>query len=76
MNTYRVTWTIDVDANSAEGAAIEALKIHRDPESEATVFDVQKYNREDGWVNLMGASKRIDVADLDLAKYDDGEDAP
>lgn len=38
--TYRVIWMIDVDAKSPQDAALEALKIQRDPESTATSFDV------------------------------------
>lgn len=41
MKTYRVTWEIDIDANSEREAAQAALKIQRDKESAATVFDVQ-----------------------------------
>ena len=37
---YRVTWTIDLDADSPEDAARLALAIHRNPQSLATVFDV------------------------------------
>jgi len=37
---YRVTWTIDLDAESSEEAAQEALEIQRDPESLATHFTV------------------------------------
>ena len=37
---YRVTWTIDLEAHSPEDAADQALAIHRDPQSLATVFDV------------------------------------
>ena len=35
----RVTWTIDVDEDTAE-AAVVALAMQRDPESTATVFDI------------------------------------
>ena len=37
---YRLTWTIDLEADSPEDAARKALAIHRDPQSLATVFDV------------------------------------
>jgi hypothetical protein len=37
---FRVTWTIDVEADSPEAAAREALRIQRKPDSTATVFDV------------------------------------
>jgi hypothetical protein len=40
MTLYRVKWEIDIQADSAEEAAREALAIHRDPESIATQFDV------------------------------------
>lgn len=36
----RVTWTIDLDEDTAEAAAMVALAIMRDQESTATVFDV------------------------------------
>ena len=37
---YRVKWEIDIEADSPRQAAIEALKIQRDPNSLATVFEV------------------------------------
>lgn len=37
---YRVTWRIDVDADTPEAAARLAREIMRDPQSTATVFDV------------------------------------
>ena len=40
MKTYRVSWEIDIDADSPRGAAEKARAIQRDPESLATVFDV------------------------------------
>jgi len=41
MTSYRVTWVIELDAESPVKAAELALEIQRDPESIATVFDVQ-----------------------------------
>jgi hypothetical protein len=41
MKIYRVTWEIDIDADSPEKAALYALHIQRDPESIATVFKVR-----------------------------------
>jgi hypothetical protein len=38
--SYRVTWTIDVDAHGPREAAAKALEIQRDPDSIATVFNV------------------------------------
>lgn len=40
MNEYRVSWHIDVDAESPTEAAKVALQIQRDPESSATIFEV------------------------------------
>ncbi len=37
---YEVVWKIQLTANSAKQAAEEALKIHRDSGSTATVFEV------------------------------------
>lgn len=39
--TYRVTWTIEVEADYARAAARRALEIQRNPESIATVFEVE-----------------------------------
>ena len=38
---YKVTWTIDIDAESFEDAARQALEIQQDTESIATHFIVQ-----------------------------------
>lgn len=40
MFEYRVTWAVDITADNAEDAARQALAIHRDPQSIATVFTV------------------------------------
>lgn len=45
MSRYRVTWTIDIegdDINTLMQAAIETLRIQREPGSIATVFEVAK----------------------------------
>lgn len=49
MTLYRVTWDIDVIADTAEEAARWALRIQRDPQSIATVFDVEG---DDGTVTI------------------------
>jgi hypothetical protein len=41
MRTYIVTWFIDIEAESPEEAAAEALDIMRDEDSTATIFDVK-----------------------------------
>lgn len=38
MTLYKITWKIDIEAESALVAAKEALKIQRDPNSIATMF--------------------------------------
>jgi hypothetical protein len=40
MPNYRVIWRIDVEAESAVAAAERALKVQRDPESIASLFEV------------------------------------
>lgn len=40
MTMYRVTWEIDIDADSLEDAAEQAREIQLDRDSIATVFDV------------------------------------
>lgn len=41
MTIYRVTWIIDIDADSPEAAAREALDIQHSSRSIATVFMVE-----------------------------------
>lgn len=41
MPQYHVLWEIDLEAESPEDAALQALGIHRDPQSIATVFSVE-----------------------------------
>jgi hypothetical protein len=40
MEDYRVTWEIDVSAETPEDAAMKARRIQLDPASSATVFKV------------------------------------
>jgi len=56
---YRVTWTIEVDAESEEDAARKALAIQRDVDSTATVFEVARYVSRPA--QLMTSTKRIDL---------------
>ncbi len=41
---YRVTWVIDIDADTPREAAEKALEIQRDPQSIATHFIVRAVN--------------------------------
>lgn len=46
MSAYVVSWSIDIeDVDSPEDAAVAALEIQRDPESSATIFEVQEVKR-------------------------------
>lgn len=56
--TYRVEWSMEIDADSPEEAARKALAIHRDPESVASVFDVY---------DEAGEAARVDILELDEA---------
>jgi hypothetical protein len=40
MTLYHITWTIEVDADTAIEAAREARNIQLDPESNAVVYEV------------------------------------
>lgn len=60
---YRVIWEIDIKADSAEGAAREALKIQRDPDSIATVFDVTSEDGETRRVDLTEIEESRDVCE-------------
>lgn len=40
MNSYRINWSIDIEADNPEDAAIQAHMIQCDPCSIATVFQV------------------------------------
>jgi hypothetical protein len=45
MTAYQVVWYIEVEAESELDAAEQALGIHRDPESVATIFSVRGPDR-------------------------------
>jgi hypothetical protein len=57
MPEYRVSWEIDIDASSPEEAARQALAIHRDRFSIATVFAV--------------TDDRGDITHVDLTEIDE-----
>lgn len=52
MTEYIVTWQMDIEAESPLEAAKEALRIHRDPASIATIFTVQEKDRSDGPITI------------------------
>lgn len=73
MSMYRITWTIDIEAMTAEGAAIKALAIQRDTQSSAVVFDVQAING-DGWPNALGAARTVDLNEISIEKFAEDDD--
>lgn len=50
---YLVTWEIEIEASSPKEAAKEALRIQRNPESIATVFDTFDEDGEKVSVDLL-----------------------
>lgn len=53
MAEYLVSWHIEVDAETPLEAAQAALKIQRDPKSEATVFDIEDELSETIQIDLL-----------------------
>jgi len=64
MKAFRVDWDIELEAETAMEAAKEALKIHRDPDSIATVFIVTELKTGDSW--------QIDLTDRVILEYQKG----
>jgi hypothetical protein len=62
LTLYRVTWRIDLDAESPRDAADLALEIQRDPTSIATVFEVTKLRARPS-LPVVRSPWSIDVAD-------------
>ena len=56
MTSYSVNWQIDIEAESPVEAARQALKIHRDQNSTATVFDI--YDED-------GNCTRVDLLEIE-----------
>jgi len=57
MKTYTVSWEIQIDAETPRKAAEEALRIHRNPESTAIVFDVFDEHGNKTTVDLLDDAK-------------------
>ncbi len=56
---YRVKWEVDVDAKSPRDAAKQALRMQRDPESWATVFDVSRHDKYSRKCIDLGVPKEV-----------------
>lgn len=63
MKTYRVIWEIDLEAVTPEAAAQEAFRVHRDPDSMATVFKVCEH-QPDG----LGEPVELDIEEIGRGK--------
>lgn len=63
MKTYLVTWRIDIDADSPEEAAAQALTIQRDIESIALCFEVEWANKDADGFDCGFDSETIDLWD-------------
>jgi hypothetical protein len=57
MKTYSVNWKIDIEAESPVEAARQALEIHQDPNSTATVFDVYDGQGNYTRIDLLGTGE-------------------
>jgi hypothetical protein len=57
MTTFSVNWRIDIEAESPVEAAGQALEIHRDPNSTATVFDVYDEQGNYTCADLLGTGE-------------------
>lgn len=62
MNTYTVVWVLEVEAANPEEAALKALQVQRDEESQALAFDV----------TLGESSQFVDLAPKDPPKAEKG----
>lgn len=52
MPLFRVEWSIDIEAPDAQQAVVEALRIQRNPESIATVFEVESASGDTTIIDL------------------------
>lgn len=68
MTRYLVTWSIDIfEAENETDAAIQARNIQLNPDTIATVFEVQEVNDETEEV-----SSTVSIVDL-MGEWEDGE---
>ena len=67
MPEYRVKWEIDVEAETPQDAAREALQIQRDTESVATVFEVYRTDWRVGMPSENSYST-VDLQDIGAAE--------
>jgi hypothetical protein len=57
MTMYSVNWKIEIEAESPVEAARQALEIHRDPNSTATVFDIYDGQGNYTCLDLLGTEE-------------------
>ena len=78
---FRVRWEIDIDADSPEAAARQALEIQRDPNSLATIFEVKWRDPDNVYGSAHGKRGRkhkllVDAAAVKAAQKPEPEPAP
>jgi len=65
MAEFRVSWYIDIEADTPQHAAKKARAIQLNPDSEATVFDVKRRHSDTDRFGItwswMGDTVRIDL---------------
>jgi len=61
MTSYRVSWEIDVEADSPREAAEKALEIQKRPDSTATVFRVLSSHENNGPYAFADFAEEIDL---------------
>ncbi len=64
MKEYRVSWVIDISADSPLDAAEEAYRIQQKPDSWATVFVVQELDSTRKWQVDLDADPGEEVVQL------------
>lgn len=64
MTKYLVQWEMDIEADTPEEAAKEALKVHRDLSSEATYFSVTELGAKKTYhVDLLEEPPKVTVVE-------------
>ena len=64
MATYKVTWEIEIDADTPEEAVMEAREIQLDDMSEATAFELERLSD--------GQKYQIDLGPMTRCKFCNG----
>ena len=71
--TYLVAWSMNIDAESPADAARQALGIHRDPESLATVFHISSDDGTDTVIDIEDPDEPVTLRKDDQSDRGDYE---